>query len=87
MEINLLPDYFFPFTVADVDILDDCDGGLIDVARCKFGCLSNPNETGITNKGACPAEKMGCGRETCKYRKLWEKHNPNPLLILSFLKL
>ncbi len=50
---------FFPFTVADVDILDDCDGGLIGVARCKFGCLSNRNETGITNKGACPAEKNG----------------------------
>ncbi len=56
MEINLLPDYL---DIADVDILDDCDGGLIDVARCKFGWRSNPNETGITNKGACPAEKNG----------------------------
>ncbi len=41
-------------------------------------CSSLYKQASLT-KAHAQQEKMGCGRETCKYRKLWEKHNSNPL--------
>ena len=85
----ILAEMSFPMTVAAVDILDECDGGLIgtDVDLDVFQALMK--QASLTKVHAQSGWSIRVTRAQQKkwheeeiYRKHWTKQNLNPLLIL-----